>query len=144
MKTGTAVFIILAVFWAALALGAWLGIALERRRKAQEAAQEAVQARPAARPAKPEWLKSTQPQPGTAGFVIAAALNGIGCLGRSAADEPVFVLVARDKASSMVVRDWADMAEKLGAGRDKTWGAREQADRMQEWRERHGGGKVPD
>jgi hypothetical protein len=123
-----------------VALWLWLYAPLfESRKKAPP-----VQAPPVARPAKPEWLKSTQPQPGTAGFVIAAALNGIGCLGRSAADEPVFVLVARDKASSMVVRDWADMAEKLGAGRDKTWGAREQADRMQEWRERHGGGKVPD
>ncbi len=133
-----------ATFFVAFFLGFYVCALLERRRQAQEAAQEPVQAPPAPRPAKPQWIKSGQPQPGTAGFVIAGALNGVGCLGKSHADEPVFVLVARDKASSMVVRDWADMAEKLGTKTEKLWEARELADRMQAWREHRGGGKVPD
>lgn len=86
----------------------------------------------------------SRPGQGTAGWTIAAALNGVGCLGRSAYLEPVFVLCARDRAASMTVRDWADLAEKLGAKPAKVREARELADRMEEWRTSHGGGKIPD
>lgn len=41
---------------------------------------------------------------------IDAAAMGEGCLGRSQADEPVFVLVARDQIAASVVRDWAERA----------------------------------
>jgi hypothetical protein len=109
----------------------------ERRRALEEAARRK------AHNAQPEWLRSNL-NPGTAGFTIAAALSGAGCLGRSKADEPVFVLCARDKAASMTVRDWATLAERLGAKPAKTAEARELADRMEAWRERHGGGKIPD
>lgn len=96
-------------------------------------------------PAAPQWRSlSGQPLPGTAAFTILSAMSGNGCLGRSQADEPVFVLCARDRAASMAVRDWADLAEKLGASKVKVLGAKDLADRMAQWRERHGGGKVPD
>lgn len=93
---------------------------------------------------KPSWMSSLQPQKGTAGWTIAAALNGVGCLGRSSADEPVFVLCARDRAASMAVRDWAALAEKIGAKPAKVVDARALADRMEQWRDHHGGGKIPD
>ncbi len=130
----------------ALALGLYLGALWERRSKkaVDESLARIAERREQERRQKPEWLKSTQPQPGTAGFTIAAALNGVGCLGRSRADEPVFVLCARDKAASMAVRDWALLAEKLGAKPVKVADARHLADRMEEWREATGGGKIPD
>jgi hypothetical protein len=115
-----------------------------RSRLRAEESQASIAERREAQRRKPELIKSTQPQPGTAGFTIAAALNGVGCLGRSRADEPVFVLCARDKAASMAVRDWAELAEHLGAGKEKVADARDMADRMEQWREAHGGGKVPD
>jgi hypothetical protein len=139
---GMALFVVALL---AFAGGLAFGTLLERRQAASRAAKAALLLRmKPAPPAKPEWIKSTQPQPGTAGFTIAGALNGVGCLGRSQADEPVFVLCARDRASSMIVRDWASLAEKLGAKHEKVADARAVADRMETWRERHGGGKVPD
>jgi hypothetical protein len=141
---GIAIFVVAVV---AFAGGLVFGALVERRQAASKAFEAELlrRSKPAVPPAvKPEWLKSTQPQPGTAGFTIAGALNGVGCLGRSRADEPVFVLCARDKAASMTVRDWADMAEKLGAKPEKVKDARYMADRMEAWREAAGGGKVPD
>lgn len=127
----------------AFALGLYLGTIWQERyrRRADAKARDEELAR---RLKKPEWIKSTQPQPGTAGFTIAAALNGVGPLGRSWADEPVFVLCARDRAASMTVRDWAALAEKLGASPSKVADARDMADRMEQWREASGCGKVPD
>jgi hypothetical protein len=87
---------------------------------------------------------SGQPKPGTAAFTILSALNGRGCLGRSKPEEPVFVLCARDKAASMVVRQWADFAHRLGASAEKVKGAYQVAADMSAWREAHGGGKIPD
>jgi hypothetical protein len=140
-------YVVFAVI-AAAALGAFFGMALDRRARSRADAYRSKLAQSRAeaesRRQKPEWIKGTQAQPGTAGFTIAAALNGVGCLGRSAAEEPVFVLVARDRCASMIVRDWANMAEKLGSRPEKVWGARAMADRMEEWRDHHGGGKVPD
>lgn len=130
----------------ALALGFSLGALWERRSKkdVDETLAQVAKRREEERRQKPEWLKSTQPQPGTAGFTIAAALNGVGCLGRSRADEPVFVLCARDKTASMVVRDWATMAAAMGAAPEKVSDARDIADAMELWRNSHGGGKIPD
>lgn len=42
---------------------------------------------------------------------VLALQEGRGCLGRSADDEPVFILVARDKFASRMVREWADLVE---------------------------------
>lgn len=76
------------------------------------------------------------------------ARKGDGPLGHSQNDEPVFVLVARDRFSSSVVRRWADL---LAAGaapgsprRQKADEARQVAQAMDDWRSTHGGGKVPD
>lgn len=75
---------------------------------------------------------------------LAAANRGEGCLGRSQDDEPVFVLVARDKYASQMVRRWALTVETDHGESAKTLEAYELADRMEAWREAHGGGKVPD
>ena len=112
--------------------------------KAAEAARLKATATLAPPPSRPAWISKLAPSEGSAGFTIAAALSGVGCLGRSRSDEPVFVLCARDKAASKAVRCWADEAEKLGANARKTSDARALADRMEVWREAHGGGKVPD
>lgn len=79
---------------------------------------------------------------------IAGAARGEGCLGRSHNDEPVFVLCARDRFSSSVVRRWADLQAAAthpdSPGRRKADEAREVAQAMDDWRNTHGGGKVPD
>jgi crotonobetainyl-CoA:carnitine CoA-transferase CaiB-like acyl-CoA transferase len=80
---------------------------------------------------------------------IAALVQGPpSCLSRSADDEPVFVLVARDKFAANLVRRWADTVELAShpdsTSRQKVAEARQLAKRMDAWREAHGGGKVPD
>jgi hypothetical protein len=137
----------------ALLLGLFIGSQLERRSQKQRRIQKdeadraqalAAASQDAAARRQPPWMTGLQPQKGTAGWTIVASLNGVGCLGRSMADEPVFVLCARDRAASMAVRDWAALAEKIGAKPSKISGARALADRMEQWREQHGGGKIPD
>jgi hypothetical protein len=56
----------------------------------------------------------------------------------------VFVLVARDRLAAEAVRERALMAEKSGVHADRTGEAYALADRMDVWREAHGGGKIPD
>lgn len=71
------------------------------------------------------------------------------CLSKAAMDEPIFILRAQDQLSTAVVRRWADLLE---AGshpddtprREKVREARAWAQAAEEWREAHGGGKVPD
>jgi hypothetical protein len=94
---------------------------------------------------KRQWWRSLKgmPVPGTAAFTILSALNGGGCLGRSKPEEPVFVLVARDKAASKVVRYWAALVGPMGGNPEKVADARHIADLMDQWRAAHGG-KVPD
>lgn len=75
---------------------------------------------------------------------LAAAARGDGCLGRSQPDEPVFILCARDCVAAETVRVWAMKAERLGVNAGKLAEARAHANRMDIWREVHGGGKVPD
>lgn len=103
-----------------------------------EAEETAAQAGPA------WWRSDTEAQPGTASFAMTEALSGRGCLGRSQPDEPVFVLCARDRAASMIVREWAQLVDKMGGSEAKTFDARRIADDMERWRSAHGGGKLPD
>lgn len=75
---------------------------------------------------------------------IEAAQRGEGCLGKSAADEPVFVLCARDPFAPRRVLEWAREVEQvLGLNHPKVRAARSDAQEMVEWQERHGR-KVPD
>lgn len=83
---------------------------------------------------------------------IGMAAHGKGCLGKSADDEPVFVLVARDVLAPKFVRSWADhvtqLAREAGTLTDalqaKIAEALRVADEMVTWQHRHGGGKLPD
>lgn len=83
---------------------------------------------------------------------LKAVARGEGCLGRSQDDEPVFILVARDQLASDVVRWWAerflalrmDFGDFDGRAKAKYDEAVALADRMDDWRDAHGGGKVPD
>lgn len=65
------------------------------------------------------------------------ALRGEGCLGRSADDEPVFILTGRDPVAAAVVLEWADRREALGLNtpeeRAKIAEARAHAFRMHAW-----------
>ena len=55
------------------------------------------------------------------------------CLNKAAADEPVFVLRAKDALAAMTVRHWATMAE--GQHEEaKLEEARNLADQMDKWR----------
>lgn len=65
---------------------------------------------------------------------ITAFMRGEGCLGRSQNDEPVFVLVARDRHASSVVRRWAEMTAHFDGASAKTDEALKIADQMDEWR----------
>lgn len=73
-------------------------------------------------------------------------------LKNTADDEPIFILVARDNLSGDAVRSWADRLEVranadpdlVGQRRAKVADARRQALQMDEWRNTHGGGKLPD
>lgn len=75
--------------------------------------------------------------------VLEAATRGDGCLGRSHADEPVFVLCGRDRAAVPAIRAWIQRAKSLGASREKIEGANLVAERMTAWQSEHDGGKVP-
>lgn len=70
---------------------------------------------------------------------------GEGCLGRSADDEPIFILCARDRSSSKTVRQWVQNAKDAGCTNEaKLEEALQLATDMDVWRAAHGGGKVPD
>lgn len=86
-------------------------------------------------------------EPFTAAAVIERAMHSLGCLGRSAADEPVFVLCARDVLAGDIVREWADRVEVRAVGssgltgkrRQKIATARREAVAMDTWRQKNGG-----
>lgn len=66
-------------------------------------------------------------------------------LARTAADEPVFILVARDRTSSKTVRQWVQNAKDAGCqNQEKLDEALAWAVAADQWRAAHGGGKVPD
>jgi hypothetical protein len=67
-----------------------------------------------------------------------------GPLWNSKEDEPVFIIVARDKASTAALQAWADKAREIGASAEKVDSALEVANAMDVWRAANGGGKVPD
>lgn len=83
---------------------------------------------------------------------IDQARRGLGCLGKSAEDEPVFVLVARDLYGANVVRAWADLVEARAAAtggltgqrQAKVAGARRVALEMDAWCAAYGGGVIPE
>lgn len=86
--------------------------------------------------------------------VVNATMNGYGALGRAAADEPVFVLRARDTFAPGVVETWCARVngEMLRMDRldpkftqlgEKIMEARALAHEMRAWQERNGS-KVPD
>lgn len=87
---------------------------------------------------------------------LAAMARGEGCLAKSADDEPIFILCARDVFAADTVRVWADSVEGVAAMRGLDDGgltaerkakiaeARALAIQMERWRQAHGGGKIPD
>lgn len=84
--------------------------------------------------------------------VLAAAMDGEGCLGKSQDDEPVFVLCGRDVFAADRVRDWADLVEQYGARtggltaarQAKVAEARRIALAMDHWRANTGAARVPE
>ena len=72
---------------------------------------------------------------------VAALERGEGCLGKSADDEPVFILCARDTLAPDTVRTWADAAEAAMCNPEKVASARALADQMEAWQ---GNRKLPD
>lgn len=53
--------------------------------------------------------------------------------GKIPADEPVFLIRGQDPTAALIVRAWADAAERLGADAELVRLAREQADAMDAW-----------
>lgn len=68
------------------------------------------------------------------------ANNGLGCLGKAAHDEPVFILRAQDKLAAGLVRLWAEQAHDHGCDNRKVAEAFECAAAMEAWPTR----KYPD
>ncbi len=66
-----------------------------------------------------------------------------GCFAKAAADEPVFVLRAKDVFAPAMIRLWATAARAAGTPADKTNAALNTADQMEAWQKQHGS-KVPD
>lgn len=64
--------------------------------------------------------------------------------GKIAADEPVFLLRAKDICAPEAVEAWAAVAEAEGADALIVATARQQASRMRQWQEATGIAKVPD
>lgn len=64
-------------------------------------------------------------------------------LNRTAEDEPIFILVARDRLCPVVVQFWIDQAETIGVPQIKIDEARDHLDTIVEWQETHAT-KVPD
>jgi hypothetical protein len=75
--------------------------------------------------------------------VLDAAANGEGCLGRCHDDEPVFVLVGRDRAAPLAIRTWAMFAQLLGSPRRKVRQALADVTIFECWQKERGS-KVPD
>lgn len=75
---------------------------------------------------------------------LARAARGEGPLGRAAADEPVFVLRARDALAPDLVELWAARAHLVGSPDEKVTEANHLAQAMREWAASAGGHKVPD
>lgn len=57
------------------------------------------------------------------------------CYANAAADEPMFVLLGRDKHAPALVREWADLREREGEDSRKVEEARRCADAMYEYRD---------
>ena len=58
---------------------------------------------------------------------------GYGCLGRTALDEPVFILRAQDILAPRVVVRWAHLAERAGSPQDKERAALQVAKQIADW-----------
>jgi hypothetical protein len=72
----------------------------------------------------------------TAFETICAADHGMGCLGKAAPDEPVFVLRAQDKFAPVLVRLWASLVlneTSAGGNTDKAQQAEMIAHEMSIW-----------
>lgn len=74
---------------------------------------------------------------------IIAAAEQKGCLGKAHLDEPLFILRAKDKLASRIVRHWVQVARDEGVHRDKVQEAYQLAAEMDEWAVGNGN-KTPD
>ena len=63
------------------------------------------------------------------------------CYANAEPDEPMFVLLGRDRHGSALVRQWADTRETMGEDPAKVQEARDCADAMDAWLKKLG--KVP-
>lgn len=61
------------------------------------------------------------------------AAQGKGCLGKAAAEEPVFILRAQDSLAADLVETWAIRAKSLGCTWDKVREAFDLAEQMRRW-----------
>lgn len=76
---------------------------------------------------------------------VEALKVGTGCLAKSAPDEPVFILCARDVIAAECVREWGNRADAIGVPVEKVGAAFALADAMDAWRaENPDKCKVPD
>ena len=74
---------------------------------------------------------------------LQAYRRGEGCLAKSADDEPLFILCARDCYAPMTVREWAKRLSGGNGPDAKVDDAIACAQAMEQWQAEHGS-KIPD
>jgi hypothetical protein len=74
---------------------------------------------------------------------LANADERFTCLRNLGVDEPVFILRAKDKLASTIVRSWYALAMSMGVSISKVTAALQCAMSMEQWGDRHGT-KEPD
>ena len=77
---------------------------------------------------------------GTKQHEVNLMLEGRGCLGKAASDEPIFILRGQDKLAPDLIEQWANMAYEMGCPAAKVQEAHDLADQMRNWHLR----KYPD
>lgn len=75
--------------------------------------------------------------------IMIGVVKNEGCLGKSADEEPVFILCARDLSAPVAIRAWAADARKRAVPAAKFSSALAVADQMEAWVRKHGS-KRPD
>lgn len=76
-------------------------------------------------------------------MTLVANIEGEGCLGKAALDEPVFVLRARDALATDAIGEWIQHARFKGVNPKKITAALDDLSTMIEWQKQHGT-KLPD
>ncbi|MGH7748788.1 MAG: hypothetical protein ACREQ5_29105, partial [Candidatus Dormibacteria bacterium] len=69
---------------------------------------------------------------------LELAIDGLGCLGKAADHEPVFVLRAKDRFAPYLIRCWAAEVQAAAGPSEKADHPLQLADQMEQWQRKFG------